>query len=332
MKKFIPIIIILFFASLCFCSNNTNDSEIQQTPKCQPYFYSSETYINLNGPSETGSVSFAQECEYLYIGGFANPPNAYLYKINISTHELIYKAIPQKAYRMVLVGDYLWTAGGSTGAAGIGSFYLQKINKNSLESEWEDHSTFDDVRALAYDGKYIWAADRGTTKRLHRINPETNEIYSYEGIILDGARHMCFDGTYLWVTCSSSGSIVRIKPEDRSFTVINGLSNVWAICFDGINIIAACMTGNIYKIDTATAAVIQSSTLTDCLWLCHADYDGKYIWITDNSNANVKIVNPLDLSLIDTIDTLAMPHKSHYDGKYQWILHEDNVRLFKLSK
>lgn len=299
-----------------------------QNSLCQSFTRSSSAYIDLNGTGEAGSVSYERECGTVYIGGFGASPNTYIYRINLSTDEIYSRVLPRRAYRMVIAGDYIWTAG-PTGS--VGACYLQKVDKNTLESVWENNTAFDDVRALVFDGTYIWAADRGTGQRLHRINPATNEITSYTGIVQAGARHMCFDGTYLWISCSDSNSVVRVNPLDRTYTVVGSLTGAWGICYDGSDIIVAGATGNIYRINPGTAAVTLSNTISGCSWLCHADYDGTYVWAVDNTNNNVRIINPADLTLVDTKATQTKPGKSHYDGMYHWVLHENSLRLLKLT-
>lgn len=302
--------------------------DYDQTSSCPPFIHSSSEYIDLNEPSEEGSASYARECATVYIGGFSETPS-YIYKINITTDEIISKEIPRKAYRMVLANDYIWTSGPDISFDGC---YLQKIDKNTLESVWEDNQAFDNVRALIFDGTYIWGADRGENKKLHRINPVTNEIDSYTGIVQPGARHMCFDGTYIWISCNVNSTVVRVNPLDpiHDHNVIKNINGAWGICYDGSSIIVAGAGGDIYKIDPATTTVTMHNSISGCNWLCDANYDGTYVWIVDNNKNNVRIIDPVDLTLVDTKETLTMPGKSHYDGMHHWILHENKIRILKL--
>jgi hypothetical protein len=303
------------------CSNFINDYADKENDPCPGKSWSSETYVDLNGPNETGSVGIVADCYYMYVGGrYDTTP--YIYKISIATHEINYAVIPKNVFSSIIVGNYIWAVGGGTS--------IQKINRNTLSVEWSN-STMDDPRSTAFDGTYIWCADRGITQNLHRIHPTNYTIDSYSGIVQSGARHMVFDGRYLWLTCSLSSSVLRIDPNDRTYSTIS-VSNAWGICYTGEYIIVAGAGGVISKIDPQTAAEVDSVTIPGCSWLCHCSFDGTYVWCPDNSYNNIRIIDPADLSLVNTMITQNMPIFSYSDGKYQWVTAESSIHIDKLMQ
>lgn len=290
---------------------------------CPDKAYSTTLTADLNGTSEVGATSVVFDCYYAYVGGFG--PTPYMYKINLATHETTYAAISYTAYDSVLVGDYIWTVGATSPG-------IQKINKHTLNVEWSNISEPNDARSITFDGTYLWSADRGIARRLHRINPSDNTITSYTGIIGDSARRMCFDGKYIWVTCSGANSVLRIDPADRSVTTIGSITAAWGICYTGKYIIVAGATGYVAQIDPASATVTNSTTLLNCLWLCHCGYDGRYAWITDIDRNEMKIINPETLALVNTQATQSRPFNCTYDGKYMWIIMSAYAKIMKLTQ
>lgn len=269
------------------------------------------------------------DCYHVYVGNASSSTTPYFYRISIANHEVTYKALPKRVFNSVVVGDYIWATGGLPSPTYT---LIQQIDKKTLEVVWSDETTVIDGRAIAYDGKYVWLADRSTSGKLHRINPATRKIVSYPGIVLEGARHFAFDGTYLWLSCNIANAVLRINPDDPDAAVtVSSINDAWGICFDGENIIVAGISGNIFKINPETATIIHSVTLADCSFLCHCSFDGTNVWIADNMENDIKIIDHETLDLIDTKQTLTKPLGTLYDGKYHWIPVEQNIKIEKMT-
>jgi DNA-binding beta-propeller fold protein YncE len=306
--------------------------------------FSDETSATL--PASTGSTAIDTDGQYMYIGGMGAPYQ--IYKISIADHSTTYAQIDDFIFRLRVAGDYIW---------GVGLNVVQKINKHTLAVEWSNTGTIAEGRSMAFDGTHIWCADMGgAPSRLHKINPETNSITSYPDILPSFVRRMCFDGTYLWATCSGIDTVVRINPVDLSHTEISGLTGAWGVCYagsyisgnteawgipsdhTGFIIVAGAVqfttTGYIYKIDPATATVLDSNTITLAgnVWLCDAAYDGRYIWCADNDRNVIRIIDPENLAFIDERATPGMrPHMAVFDGKYIWVVSQGSSQVAKFS-
>ncbi|MBN2353661.1 MAG: hypothetical protein JXD23_13900 [Spirochaetales bacterium] len=316
MKRGIPLIILgLFFLFLSDCSDMLNDL---LHPGGSGRIYSSETSCILDGTGETGAFCVDTDGDYMYMGGAG--PGKYLYRVSIADNSLIGTPLPALVFRLIVVGDYIWTCSRTV---------FQKVNRHTMAVEWSDAATAVDSRSFAFDGTYVWAADRGTNL-LYRINPATNELTSYAGIVQNGSRYMRFINGYLWVTCSDSNSVVKINPVDRTFTVIPGITGAWGVCYDGADVFAAGMAGWLYKIDPSGATVVDSSLISGCAWLCDAVFDGTRVWCADNGLDDVKIIDPATLAVLDTRSTPAMPHMACFDGKYVWVANESSTTVVKL--
>lgn len=294
---------------------------------CPGKTYSNATFADLNGPAETGPAYATADCDYIYVGNLATAPQPYVYRISIADNSVHYQSIPKRIFNLVVAGDYLWTTEGS--AAPFST--IQQIDKKTLTVVWSNATVVQDGRAIAFDGTFVWIADRGANQKLHRINPQTREMQSYDGIVLGAARHFAFDGTYLWLTCSDANAVIRINPSDRSFTVVSGITRAWGVCFDGRSIIVAGETGFIAKVNPTTATIASSTTIPGSSWLCHCSFDGQYVWIADNIVNDVKIIDRDTLAVVGTKSAYARPLGAIFDGKYQWISTETSVRLMKLT-
>jgi hypothetical protein len=314
------ILLLICSASFLRCSNWTGfKNEANNTASECALSFSGEMYKDLTGVGELGAKSISSDCAYMYIGG--NGPTPYIYKINISTNVMTPAIVAYTSFKSTIVGNYLWTVGGNA---------VQKIDKKTLVVEWSNSGTIDDGRSIAFDGTYVWCADRGPSRRLHRIHSTTHVIDSFNGIVNDAARQMCFDGTYLWLTCDTAGVVKRINPADQTFTNISILNNPWGICYDGTNIIVACMAGAVSKINPVTAAVTATGNIAGCTWICHLSYDGRYVWCSDNATHNVKIIDPVSLTLITTLTATSQPFLSCPDGRNQWVAGDNDIRVLKL--
>jgi streptogramin lyase len=310
--------VLLISFVLVRCNLGRDHGGIDPEETCD-VVYSSVDYVDLDGPSETGAVALASDCHHIYASGRLVAPQ-YLYRIDKTTNATDYKAVDHMIFQMRLVGDYLWTVGGDA---------IQKIDKNTLLVVWsdEDAAAYDDLRALGYDGTYLWAADRGASQMLHRIDPATNAVVSYPGIVAAGARHFAFDGAYLWLTCSDAGSVTRIDPGDRSFDTIAVPGSPWGICWDGTAVIVAGASGRMSRIDPVAITETDTNTIAGASWLCHCAFDGDHVWIADNVTEDVKLVDPDTLDLADTRTTSGRAIVSHYDGRHVWVVSETSVRL-----
>ncbi|MBN2159954.1 MAG: hypothetical protein JW807_11210 [Spirochaetes bacterium] len=328
-----PVIILFSLFMLISCYDTDQDSDYAKwiwllNNNCSGKINTTLTYVDLNGPSEIGASYASRDSCNIYVGS-AYPSSApYIYSISIATNDVTYNSIPRRISNSVIVGKYIW---GTEGPATSGFSSIQKINKYTLEVVWSEDTIVNDGRAIAYDGQYVWIADRGAAQKLHRVNPTTHSIESYTGIVLAGARHMTFFGNYLWLTCNGSNAVVRIDPSDRTFTVVSSIPGAWGICYDDTHIIVAGSAGYICKIDPATAAIAQDTTLADCSWLCHCSFDGQYVWITDNTRDEVKIIDHDSLALVETKSALEQPLGCVYDGIHQWVTSQLNIRIEKMT-
>lgn len=319
------LIITCFLLTITACANPERNDGIPISD-CPGKTYSSEDLVDLLAPSEAGATYLSADCYHIYGGSSGATP--YFYKISISNHDTMYNTLPRKVYNSVIVGDYIW---GTEGPSSLTCSTIQQIDKNTLEVVWSDGVTVRDGRAIVYDGKHIWIADRDVSRKLHRIDPVTRKIMSYAGIVLAGARHFVFDGTYLWLSCSEGNAVLRINPEDQSVTTVAGITGAWGICYDGENIIVAGLSGYICKINPITATITADITLANCSWLCHCSFDGNNVWIADNAKNEIRIIDRVTLALLDTRPTLSKPLGAMYDGYYQWIPVENNIRIMKMT-
>ena len=58
-------------------------------------------------------------------------------------------------------------------------------------------------------------------------------------------------------------------------------------------------------------------------------YNGQYIWIADNNNNNIRIINPDTLEEVRTVTTSGRAIFLKRDGKYIWATNGQNLRINK---
>ncbi|MBD3178366.1 MAG: transglutaminase, partial [Candidatus Latescibacteria bacterium] len=157
------------------------------------------------------------------------------------------------------------------------------------------------VTGIAFDGEYVWAADR-KSDRIYRIDHQSGTVAgSFEGpgYFMTG---LAFDGEYLWVS-------------DIDFTDTSTES----------------YTGKIYRVDPAsgmTVGVINPPS-PDPAGLA---FDGEYLWVSDSGEKNITCISPEDGTTIISFRSPARdPRGLAWDGKYLWVADRSEDELYRVD-
>ncbi len=103
---------------------------------------------------------------------------------------------------------YLWSAD-----AGTGEIYKFAVRPGSIEKEGTISSPCGSPKDLAWDGEFLWVADK-ESDLLYKIDPsETGSVpLSYESPGRDPTG-LAWDGTYLWNADEYTDVIYKIEPN-----------------------------------------------------------------------------------------------------------------------
>jgi len=153
----------------------------------------------------------------------------------------------------------------------------------------------------AFDGKYIWLADRKSDK-IYKVDTETgNTVLSFPapGYFPTG---IAWDGKYLWVA-------------DREFQNTSMGDHV----------------GKIYKMDPATGMILQMiyTPTADPQGLA---WDGEYLWMSDNATDRIYKISTEDgTTIVDFRSPSTDPQGLAWDGKYLWIADRGKDEIYRVE-
>ena len=195
---------------------------------------------------------------------------------------------------------------------------------------------------LAYDGKYLWVADR-QTDLLYQLDTKTGKVikkFKAPGYWIKG---LTFDGKYLWATDDRGGIMkgdefhagvlykIDTKTGDVLSTVDLPFSRPQDLAWDG---------HYLWVIDKATHKLIQfdqndGTTIKEFLDPAgHGTgltFDGEYLWVADHARNQLYMVDPrtgIVLLITKTPDEYA--RGLAWDGKNLWLSDSQTNKIYKL--
>jgi sugar lactone lactonase YvrE len=188
-------------------------------------------------------------------------------------------------------------------------------------------------QGMAYDGAYLWVADR-LSDRMYRVNPGDGTIV--DSIETPGyvPRGLAWDGRRLWCVDAAAQLIFAVNPASRIVekTIWCPVSNPNGLAWqDGQMWVAAEGEGKLHRIspdDGTTIVTIPAPT--DHPW--GLAFDGTYLWVSDRHKDRIYQVWP---KTGDVINCLPTPGKHTvglaWDGTYLWNADYQSDRIYKLN-
>ncbi|KXA93527.1 hypothetical protein AKJ66_01885 [candidate division MSBL1 archaeon SCGC-AAA259E22] len=190
---------------------------------------------------------------------------------------------------------------------------------------------------LAWDGTYLWSADKDKEK-IYKLDPSTGEVvFSFSVHGMRDPRGLAWDGTHLWNTTSeiayqydpSTGEV--ISSFDSKLPVIpKGLA------WDGSYLcVVANEAGSIRKVDPQTEKVVSSlelsrsdaGSIAPSSWVAGyrgptgLAWDGSHFWIANDNTDKIYKLDPSSGEVISSFDwpaRLGRPYGLAWDGSYLW--------------
>jgi hypothetical protein len=158
---------------------------------------------------------------------------------------------------------------------------------------------------------------------------EANEA-SDNVVVGSGPRRVLFDGTYLWVSNYDDDSVSKVRPSDGELIATYPVGDTpWGMTFDGSNLwVVNSRPSKVTKLRARDGVVIGTfgpfgGDLVD------AAFDGKNIWVTDNS---LRVVRKFatDGTVLGTFTVDYFPFGVIFDGANIWVANSSNANLTKL--
>lgn len=186
---------------------------------------------------------------------------------------------------------------------------------------------------LAFDGKYLWMADRKTDS-LYQINTENGGVLKAipaPGFRVDG---LAMEGNFLWVLDLEENIIHKLNPNSgvAEKVIASPSDQSQGLAWDGRYLWTADLSRNkLVQISTEDGTTIMeipaparnSSGLS---------FDGKYFWISDRIDNMIYMVLPSNGNVI-----LAFPSPSEYprglayDGTTLWNVDYQSDSLYEIK-
>jgi hypothetical protein len=227
-------------------------------------------------------------------------------------------------------GENIWVG---DGVGGGGNIYQVQTSTGKLSLPWKVIGQTSGV--LTALGK-VWVADVSGT--LYMIDPTTGPgaaslVVSGLG---SGYQGIAFDGLDIW-TAYDGGSVSKIDPVAKTllFTVSTGFTNIYGILFDGAHIwVTDYSTSTLLKLDSG-GAILQ--TVTVGAHPFSPVFDGTNIWVPNNGDNSVTVVQASTGSVVATINAdgtnnLNAPIAASFDGERILIANQgSSVTLFKAA-
>ena len=185
-----------------------------------------------------------------------------------------------------------------------------------------------DPRGVGFDGSHIWVTDyTAFTGNVNKIDPLTNTIVATTTVGI-GADGMAFDGEYMWVANGdgSDNNVSKINPMTNQVEAVVDLGSDFhyaqSVTFDG-EFIWVTETGQfpsssvVRKVDPVANTVVASVAVGVNPY--GIAFDGKYLWVANNSSGNVSKVDPVANTVVATTTVGGTPVGVVSDGNSIWV-------------
>ena len=205
-------------------------------------------------------------------------------------------------------------------------------------------SVGDEPSAIAFDGEYLWVANRGDEEEsdddaLTKINPSTGYT---AGSVKVGTNPVAivFDGKSLWVANQDSDNITKfdINKTNKKTLSANGERPV-ALSFDG-KYVWVLVEGSDsvvrYNVSTEKAVDEDGNSSNGITGISVGDrptaiaFDGTMMWVLHSGNNNITRINSSTATVVDTLSKGDGQSDIVFDGQNMWVTDEGDDSVIKI--
>ena len=145
---------------------------------------------------------------------------------------------------------------------------------------------------LAFDGNYLWSADR-RTDQFYKFDPADGKLLDSISAPAYSITGITYDGKWLWAVDAEAGQIFAIDPTTRLVE------------------------------RTLSGPVAQPGGLA---------WDGKYLWVADAGEGKLHQIDPNDGTTIITIAApTKTPGPLAFDGRYLWVADRNRDEIYMVT-
>jgi len=188
------------------------------------------------------------------------------------------------------------------------------------------------TQGLAYDGKFLWSADR-RSDLFYKFDPADGkrlDSFPAPGYAITG---ITFDGKWLWAVDAEAGQLFAFDPNTRLVerTLAGPVSQPGGLAWDGKYLwIADAGDSKLHQIDAndgTTIISIPSPTKTPGALA----FDGRYLWVADRTRDEIYMVTT---DRGDVLITFNSPGKYSsglaIDSKNLWVADYQSDRCYQM--
>jgi len=188
---------------------------------------------------------------------------------------------------------------------------------------------------LAWDGEYLWLADR-KDGMLIKMNPASGKIV--DRIKSPGYRPsgLTWDGSQLWISDLETRMIYRLDPKSKIVTHLIGspVRSPYGLAWDGklLWVLDASRDkSTISSVDPNDGTTIDSHKAPSSGGTGFA-YDGKYLWVSDRYRDEIYMVSPEYGSVVNVFHAPGpFAYGLAWDGKYLWNVDYETDKIYALD-
>ncbi|HID93472.1 MAG TPA: transglutaminase [bacterium (Candidatus Stahlbacteria)] len=185
---------------------------------------------------------------------------------------------------------------------------------------------------LAWDGKYLWVADR-KTDILYQVDPTTGKVNNSITSPSFWPIGLACDGKYLWAVDMDKQQIFEIDTESGIVkkTINCPASQPQGLACNGKYLwVSDSRADKIYKVDTDDGTVVSSFTSPSSspTGLC---FDGKYLWVADRGKDEIYMMTDEGDVIVIISAPFHVPYGLTWDGKYLWNVDYESDSLYKIK-
>lgn len=175
-------------------------------------------------------------------------------------------------------------------------------------------------RALAYDGKQLWAAGEYSAESIDPVTGRTGTP------IKAGGYYCCltalaFDGSRLWIADGGNWVVqsLDLTTQEVSGTPIDIFGEPSALFFDGTRVWVAGFSdrGTVQFIDPTTRQISEPITVDG--FPTALAFDGTRLWVANKTSNTVQAIDPTTGQVVMTVKVGASPSALAVADNYVWV-------------
>jgi hypothetical protein len=275
----------------------------------------------------------AADGEYIWVS--ANNPNQFLAQVQASTGEVL----------------DTWSDLGNSGTATVGVrvaagkvFVVRSTSPGKIylidpqspgPGGWDSSVVGNTPEGIAFDGSYLWTANRGPPGSVSIVRPENLVVVSTVTTGFNAPYGILYDGANIWVTDTGAGTLLRLDSNANILQTVTVGSEPAFPVFDGANIWVPNYGDNSITVVQASTGNVVATISADANNQLNgpngASFDGERILVANYAGNSVTLFRAADLGFIANMSTgdATNPISACSDGINFWVSLQSTTNLLR---